>query len=195
MVATQSVSNMKPLTRRQLKPESRTTPAATLKQNTVNAANQAATAVKETSYRIPFLTQHGVEYFDIVDPCTLLASNDDPRVEEQIGIEGLDWSNVDPSLLANCTSMPSSAPSYFGDGTSITCPNTPSTVGKEVVVTYVYKVETANAASSSLFLPKLEREILEQLVDKCNSEGYSLVSIKSTPDDVETTGKIVYTSL
>lgn len=78
-----------------------------------------------------------------------------------------------------------------GGGNNILCPNAPAdaTGTKEVVVTYVYEVETAAAQSTSSFLPTLEGEILKQLVSKCESEGYTLISIKSTPDDVATTGE------
>jgi hypothetical protein len=74
-----------------------------------------------------------------------------------------------------------------GGGDSITCPGAPANAAstKEVVVTYAYEVETAKADSSAVFLPKLEGEILKQLVGQCELEGYNLVGIKSTPDDVE----------
>jgi hypothetical protein len=79
-----------------------------------------------------------------------------------------------------------------GCGSSISCPDVPPdlTGTKDVVVTYAYEVETLHAKSSSEFLPELEREILKELVAKCNSEGFTLVGIHSAPDDVEVpTGK------
>jgi hypothetical protein len=87
---------------------------------------------------------------------------------------------------------------HLGGGDSIACPNAPANVvgTKEVVVTYAYEVETAKAESSDTFLPKLEGEILKQLVGQCGSEGYTLVGIKSAPDDVEVThGKSTGTTL
>lgn len=75
---------------------------------------------------------------------------------------------------------------HLGGGDSIACPNAPANIStKEVVVTYAYEVETAKAESSDVFLPKLEGEILKQLVGQCENEVYTLVGIKSTPDDVE----------
>ena len=73
-----------------------------------------------------------------------------------------------------------------GGGTSISCPDSTNVAStKEVIVTYIYEVETAKVASSSVFLPKLERQILKELASTCKSEEYSLVGIKSAPNDVE----------
>lgn len=80
-----------------------------------------------------------------------------------------------------------------GGGSSIECPSVPSNVTstKEVLVSYVYEVETASGASSSMFLPKLEGKILKEIVmETCQNDGYTLLSIKSAPDDVKvSTGK------
>lgn len=203
-----TVSSTKSLIRRHLKPESlpfRSSPAAALKQNTLQAANATSSSAREATYRIPFLTQHGVEYFDIVDPCSLLASNDDPRVEDQVGIQGLDWSNIDPSLLANCTSMPSSAPSFVGGRGGVVCGTAEDGDSKSVLVKYVYKVETMGVQSAQEFLPGLEGRILNEMQSLCgsgssvsssatgagssagSSGAYSFVGIESAPDDVEIT--------
>jgi len=75
--------------------------------------------------------------------------------------------------------------------TSIVCPNTPLHVTgniEEVLVTYVYKVETANTSSSSTFLPMLEEKLLMQLSELCGTaESNTPVGIMSTPVDVEIT--------
>ena len=181
----------------------------------MNAAFQA----QNTANSIPPLTQNGIISFenadpfthlDTTDPCRLLASNDDPKDSQESGVGGLDWSQIDPALLANCTSRPSSAPSYVipGSGhdggsktnelgsTSIVCdevfsskgpsPNTAviESAQQSVLVTYVYKVETANASSVSSILPKLEGNILNEFVEVCKmSREYSVISVESTPDD------------
>ncbi|KAL3795022.1 hypothetical protein HJC23_006343 [Cyclotella cryptica] len=186
-------------------------------QTTVNAALQA----QNTANSIPPLTQNGIISFenadpfthlDSIDPCSLLASNDDPKDSQESGIAGLDWTEIDPALLANCTSRPSSAPSYVIPGaghdggsktnmigdTSIVCdeaskgpsPHAPviGSAQQSVSVTYVYKMETANASSVSSLLPKLEGNILNELSNLCKtSHEYSVVSIESAPDDVEIT--------
>jgi hypothetical protein len=189
----QPESNTTPLKRRQLKSElpfRSSTIHQTLKQNTLEAASTA----KETLYRIPLLTQNGVEFLDIVDPCTLLASNDDPQENQgnSSGIEGLDWSQIDPALLANCTSMPSSAPSYFGRNDEMVVCSSGSVDGgtssRRVVVKYLYKVESVGVDSAKEFLPRLEDRILNELQSLCGaagSSGYNFVSIESAPNDKE----------
>lgn len=111
------------------------------------------------------------------DPCSLLASNDDPDDAASGGIEGLDWDRVDMALLANCTSMPSGSPSY-GGGTSTlaVCSSSGSisSIEKEnnfaqssVVVTYVYKVQTdAGVVSPDEFLEEMEGRILNEMKSK-----------------------------
>lgn len=73
--------------------------------------------------------------------------------------------------------------------TSIVCSNKPLHITgntEEVLVTYVYKVETAKTSSSSTFLPMLEEKILKQLLKLCGTaERNTPVGIMSTPDDVE----------
>jgi hypothetical protein len=193
------IMKTKTLPRRHLKPIRHTsTLVATTKQNTLQAASDA----RETAYSIPFLTQNGVEFFDVVDPCSLLASNDDPRVDQQIGIEGLDWSQMDMALLANCTSMPSSAPSYVGhdgsksDRDEVFCGVVVGTDNlQSVVVKYVYKVETLSVSTASEVLPELEGKLLDELQNSlCGTANVGLVSIESFPEDVEiATGKTIRT--
>ena len=76
------------------------------------------------------------------------------------------------SLLANCTSMPSGAPSVglFGRGVEVVCTSgAPLDDGdlQSVVVKYVYKVESKGVSSASEFLPELEEKILSGLNDMC----------------------------
>lgn len=117
------------------------------------------------------------------------------------------------SLLANCTSMPSGAPSVgLGGREEVFC-GVDASVGGElqsIVVKYVYKVESKGVSSASEFLPELEGKILNELNDLCGNvssggsgagasgasetgssgTGSGVTSIESYPEDVEiTTGK------
>ena len=184
------------LSRRQLKSD----PSLTITAQTKQGIQHAATTVKETAYSLPFLTQNGVEYMDITldDPCSLLASNDDPDENKDVatneGIQGLDWDRVDLALLANCTSMPSGSPSYDrGISTMAVCSRDGNSAEmkydeegddtvQNVVVTYVYKVETtAEVVSSNEFLEEMEGRILNEMKSKlCGGGGGGSSSMGGT---------------
>lgn len=124
-------------------------------------------------------------------------SSSDPAVIEELTREYLadamdNDSLIDPNTLPEVVDVQYLGETYEdylineGGGNSVSCPGSMNVTNtKEVIVTYIYEVETAQAASSSVFLPKLERQILKELASSCQSEEYSLVGVKSAPDDLE----------
>ena len=166
--------NIKALVRRELKSESST-------------FDQTSYLVNQTHQKSLDRESAGVEFFNDVDPCSLLASNDDPHVDQQLGIEGLDWTQMDKSLFANCTRKSTTIKSISCDSSDYSMGTSNSTFDTVTVpVMFVYEVETVNVSSTSSFLPILEENILMKLGKKCEMfEMYGILGMHSTPEDVE----------
>lgn len=130
------------------------------------------------------------------------------KKEKLDGVNGGDWSGSE-SVGGGGMHTGGGADSGRGDGSGgretikeITCPstasdNTAETASQQqtdIIVKYVYEVETVNTSSADSFLPYLEESILMSVADAMMSclnedgsivlEGYEVVGVASSPDDV-----------
>ena len=144
---------------------------------TIEIDESSDSAVAEEAIREGIIT--AMDNNDLLDPTTM---------PEVVDVQYLDKTYND--FLKNST-----VKSITCDASDLFIVSSNSTVDtSEVLVVYVYEVETVNVSSTDTFLPILEENILMQLGEKCEMLGmYGVMSMHSLPYDVEMkTGKRVY---